>query len=374
MNLEPLFRAPAIRTRRKAVRSECDDARTLLRGLRDMAGIDVPTAVIEPTSGEILALAWGKPLSREVRYTLDKGLIRDFYFTPTTFDLLVAAATNGKQWPGKWIKTATTNPVAGQYMDLWPVGGDPTVGAYGGAAYTAVQKSETTTGSLIHGGNVSTETKHLVNAVCAYSAGATPPTLYIYDRVLTYEACSFNANANQAFTNGVAPARYVGASEGGLKVMWTCQTGYGATASNLTQFQYTDQDGNATQSMPTTPTALIIVSAAAPTSTLGARVTCPAVGTTPFGPYLFMAAGDSGVRQATNFTTSAANTGTTCVVLARQLAILPMQIAGRGELFDLTAGLQALPRIHDGACLALFAKFAAATGCNFEVDVTPVWG
>jgi hypothetical protein len=369
-------RGPFVHARRKGRFNECDEARCLAKGLRDMAGIDVPTPIISP-EGKILALAWGERpelRSPRVNYIDEPHLIRELLLTPTTYDLLIAAATNGLQWPAKLVKTATTNPVAGQYMDLWPVGGDPTAGAYGGAAYTAVQKSDATTGALQHGGNVSTSTKHVAAATAAFNAGATPPTLYLYDRVLTYEACSFNANVNQAFTNGVAPARYVSAGQGGLKVMFTCQTVFGATAANLTTFQYTDQDGNATQSMPTSPTALIIVSCAAPTATLGARVACPAVGTTPFGPYLFMAAGDSGVRQATNFTTSAANTGTICFVLARQLAVFPMVVAGKTEDFDLTRGLQALPRIIDGACLTAFAKFPAATGCNFELDIVPVWG
>lgn len=366
-------RAPAVRTRRKARRSECDDADVFARGLRDMAGIDVPTAIIEPTDGEILALAWGKPLSREVHYTRDRGLIAEFYLSPASYDALWAAAAAGKQWPLKYVKTATTNPVAGQYMDLWPVGGDPTSGTYPGAAFTASQKSDTTTGALYHGGDVSTDTKHLLTAVAAYSAGATPPTLYLYDRVLTYEACTFNASVNQAMTNGVAAQRYIGAGEGGLKIMWTCQTVYGATAANLTQLQYTDNDGNALQSMPTTITATIIVSVAAPTSTLGARVACPASGTTPYGPYLFMAAGDSGARLVANYTTSAANTGTTCVVLLRQLAVFPMVLAGKAEDFDLTRGIQNLPRILDGACLSMFAKMPVATGCNFVWDGTPIW-
>lgn len=362
--------------RMRRLRALPDRQDMMARGLRDTAGLDVPTPIVDPLRGELLALACAEgPLSNRIAYITDPGLIRELYAVGIpNYDDLWSQASNGAKFDLKFVKTATTNPVAGQYMDLWPVGGDPTAGAYGGAAATAVQKSDATTGALQHGGNVSTDTKHVVNAVAAFSAGATAPTLVLYDRVLTYEACAFTAGTSQAMTNGVAAQRYIGSTaEGGLKIMFTCQTVFGATASNLTVLTYVNQAGTGGQTMPTTITATIIVSVAAPTSTLGARVACPATGTTPYSPFLFMAAGDTGARSITNYTTSAANTGTFCIVLARPLATFPMFAAGRSEDFDLTRGLQALPRILDGACLTFYAKMPVATGTNFEFDGAAVW-
>ena len=377
-----LRRAPAVHARRKSV-SFADDA-VLRKGLDDMTGIDVPTLVMSPDARP-LAIAWaasGNPFDRRVRYIDDRALIEGFIRDGhdggmqcafSNLNQIISAASNGSRFDLKFVKTMTTNPTAGQFMDLWPVGGDPTAGTYPGAANTAVQKDDTTTGALIHGGNVSTATKHVVSSTASFSAGASPPTLYLYDRVLCYEANAFTAAANQNMTNGVAAARWIGAGEGGLKMQLTGQTVFGATASNLTALSYTDQDGNAAQSMPTTITAVIIVSVAAPTATLGARVACPASGTTPLSPYLFMAAGDTGARAVASYTTSAANTGTWCLSLVRQLAIFPMVLALKTEDFDLTRGLQSLPRVRDGGCLSAFAKFVAATGCNFELDGQAVW-
>lgn len=289
-------------------------------------------------------------------------------------DLISEVSSAGKFFPAKFSKGATTAGVANNWYDLWPVGGAPAAGAYSGTAFTARQFNEATVGALYHGGNKTPDTKHIIS-MDARSTGGTP-TLILYDRVLTYEACTFNANVNQAMTNSLAAQRYVSAGQRGLKIMVTCQTAFGATAANFTQLQYTDQDGNALQSMPVAAFNAIIVSAAAPTTTLGARIVSPSVtgATLTQGPFMPLAVGDGGVRLIANYTTSAANTGTMAFVLGAPLATVPIQVAGVTTLIDLVQQLVGLERVFDDACLAFLAFFPAATGTTFDGTVTVAWG
>lgn len=292
-----------------------------------------------------------------------------------SYDAIInAISTNGAFFPAKFSKGATTAPVANNWYDLWPVGGSPAAGAYAGAAFTAVQFSDATSGALYHAGNQSPSTKHLIS-MDARSTGGTP-TLVLYDRVLTYEACTFNAGVNQAMTNTLAAQRYISAGQPGLKIITTCQTVFGATASNFTQLQYTDQAGNTLQSMPVAAFNAIIVSAAAPTATLGARVVSPSVtaATLPQGPFMPLAVGDGGVRLIANYTTSAANTGTMAFVLGAPLATIPIQVAGVTTLIDMVQQLIGLYRVFDGACLSFLAFFPAATASTFDGSVNVAWG
>jgi hypothetical protein len=153
-----------------------------------------------------------------------------------TYDQLIQALTAGQRLPCFFTKTATTAPVANNWYDLWPVGGNPQAGAFGGAASTAVQFLDTTAGALYTGGNVSTQTKHILS-MAGVSSGGTP-MLMLYDRVLTYEANIFNNTVNKTMTNTLPALRYVSAGQSGMKIMCTVQTLNGATAANLTQLRY----------------------------------------------------------------------------------------------------------------------------------------
>lgn len=374
--------APAV-TRRGPKKSEDPRAedRAWAEALRATLGNPNPVPVlwqgrclgfVRGSYAEPLA-AWWRPLAPGERWWETALIYRAAW---TSYDAIVTSLVSGKKLFRPWNKTATTNPVAGNWYDLWPVGGNPPSGAYGGAAYTATQRSETTTGAIWNGGNVSTDTKAIVSAVAWASAGATPPTLYFVDRVLDYHACSFNASVNQAFTNGVAAQRYIGTGERGLQVSITAQTALGATAANLTQLQYTDNDGNTLQSAPVAVANAVIVSAAAPTSTLGARVVCPSItaATTAVARVYPLLSGDSGVRLLANFTTSAANTGTLCFVLHRELFIAPTTTAGFSAQIDGVIQIAGLERVIDGACVQPFAFFPAATGANLGTHLTFAWG
>lgn len=366
-------RGPSLNIGRRTVDGEMELDRAFMRAVQSQVGVDRVLPVIY--RGKHLGWVKGEgPFSNKV-YSRRRQSGDGMWCAFTSYDNIIAAYGVQKSWRAFFNKAHTTAySAANNYYDLWATNGDPSPGAFGGAAHTANNKSDTTTGSLWHGGNVSTDTKNLLVG-WVNSSGATP-TLTLYDRCLTYEACAFNAAANQAMTNTNTLNRYEANGEGGCKVHISVQTVTGATAASLTQFQYTDQDGNATQSMPTSPTVTFIPSAAAPTGTLGARFIVPSTSgaTLLWGPFLPLAAGDGGVRLVANFTTSAANTGTFTVVLNRPLAVLPVQTAGVTAVYDLVEQIAGMEKIHDGACISLYSYAAATTAGTYNGGVAVGWG
>jgi hypothetical protein len=333
----------------QAISSACVTAR----------GVDRTLPVVH--GGKVVAFVRGTPGSSVVEWRLPpRGGGAHLWMGYSTYDDIISELSAGKRFSEMWCKSQTTAPAANNWYDLWPVGGNPQAGTYPGAARTAVQWDDTATGAMLHGGNVSPDTKHVLTAYG--NSNNITPTLVLYDRVLTYEACTIS-NGNQVMTNTLTAQRYISGGQPGLKIMVTCQTLLGATANAYTQLQYTDQDGNTLQSMPTSFGVNVIVSAAAPTTTLGARVVSPAVsgGSLTFGPFMSLAAGDTGVRLIDNYTHSANNTGTLAYVLGQPLVYIPVQAAGQGTLADQVQQLANLPRVYDGACLSFMLYAPTAT-------------
>ena len=365
--------APYIFTRSKTLHGPLDEDRALGRAIEANAGIiDVLPVFF---GGRLIAFTRGYSRSRVVAWR--RARHREILeATITTYDGMIAAATAGKSDMTDWTKTHTTAPIANNYYDLWPVGGKPTAGTYPGAARTAVQWNESSTGAIFHRGNVSPDVKNSRYIFGQATAGATPPTIQLYDRVLSYDACGFASGSNQTMVNTLPAQRYISAGQGGLQLMITVQTVLGTTVTNLTQVSYTDNAGNTGSLVPQTPVPSIIVSAAAPTTTLGARVVAPSTSpaTLPWGPYMPLAAGDSGMRAVENYTTSAANTGTMCWVLCKPLATLPLDSAGRTQFMDLVQMTPGMERIYDGACLAIMVYFPVGTAATINGGFGYVWG
>lgn len=283
-------------------------------------------------------------------------------------DLTAEMSTAGKRLICPYNKTPTTAPVAANWYHLWPVGGQPGAGqVYTGTSLDFQQTIDTTAGALYSGGNKLPDYKDLVYINGQASAGATPPFLMLVDQVGYYPLTQ--SAGSQVFTNATPPNRYTTTGQGGLQVSLIGAATGGATASNITVLTYVDQDGNTGATMPTTPSVAVTVSVVAPSTTLGARVL-----TTVGGPFLPLAAGDSGVQQLTNITFSAANTGLEALVLVRPLATLPLPTALTYGERDLVNQISSLERVYDGACLAFIVFFPVATGCNFTGEVDVAWG
>lgn len=363
-----------IRVRKKSRTNPTAEGRVINAALLAARGHPFPLPVV--FEGTIIGYAQGRGyLSDEVAYApAPVGFLR-YECAFSTYDALIAALTAGQKRTMQWAKAATSAVVANNWYDLWPVGGNPTSGAYGGAAKTAVQKDDTTVGSIAHGGNVSPNTKHIITC-CGYATGSGLQTLMLVDRVLTYEACPYAAAVNQTMTNGVAALRYVSSGQSGLQMAWTAQTVHNATAANITQLRYTNQAGATLQLMPTATNVAIIISAAAPTATLGARINSPATtaATLTWGAFMPLAAGDTGVRLVNDYTPSAANTGTVCLALVKPLFYVPLAAAGVVSQVDGVMQIPNLEQVFDGACLNWFSFHPATTAATIGGMTDVAWG
>lgn len=339
-----------------------------------------PTFVVG--NRRVLGLTFGRPPGRDPRV-----LVQRFHSRTTAREMfraredmwhagfpdsnvLVNALSAGQFGRTYFAKTPTSTGVANNWYDLWPVGGNPTSGLINGTAKTAVQFTDASQGALNHRGNVTPATKHMLSK--AGITTANTPWLMAYDRVIAYDRCPFAAGTNQTMTNTLTAQRYNSGAPGLLPIVVT-NTVHGATAANMTQYSYTNQSGTAGQLSPTTTTLAFIASAAAPTATLGARVSCPSTSTFSFGFSMPLQQGDSGVRSTQNYTTSAANTGTWTNALIAPLTDLLIPVAAVPTEADCVFQLSELQQIFDSACVGLMALQPATAGYQVTGSLRYGW-
>jgi hypothetical protein len=327
--------------------------------------------VIDLPNRRILGYAVGDGSLRAFWLPLDRPVPLDCAIS--SYNNIIAALSSGSQAMLMFQKRVTGTTLAVNFWyDFWPIFGAPASGAYPGAAYTATAHTDTEIGAIYHGGNVSPNAKYLVSDY--YQQNATTAfgqAVVLYDRVLTYEACSFNANVQQNMTNVVSIPRYSG--QNGVRIVLTTQTATGATASNLTQLSYGPVGGGAAHVMPIQASMALTFN---PSTVAPAAEVPSLVQTTNAYPslYLPLATGDGGVQSITSFTTSAANTGTLCFVLARPLAYLTDIASVQVMQRDLVMGFPTLARIYDGACLSLFGQYLNTSNSLLIYAGTAAWG
>lgn len=286
-------------------------------------------------------------------------------------DLINEITTNGKFLRTDFNKiTGAAAYTAGRWYDMSNLAGFPVANAWAGTSLAWTTCDETTGNGtqifgLPHGGNVSTDTKHVVN-VSAVSGVATavPSVLMLVDLQGYWPGISNNTTSPQTLT-GTPSLRY--ANGAGCRLFWVQTVAAGATAQNIS-LSYTDQGGTGGNALPVT------VSMTA--SAIVGHVSHAGTAANNYGPFLPLASGDSGVQNVASVTFSAANTGTGALCLARPLLTLPLTTAGVAGERDLVNQLPSMPRIMDGACLTWLYFSGAATGAssNFYGAVEFAWG
>lgn len=284
-------------------------------------------------------------------------------------DFITSTTTDGKFLRTDWNKNAlpTTAQTAGLWYDLACGAGNPgSDTAYGtgtNLAFQALSDTSTTSPGIQHGGDVSTDTKHIVNA-SAFSAAATtmPCVFMLVDRLGFYPITTTTLTTNQTLdntvvfptgrhTNGAGLRAYVVVSSG------AATTAMGAGTPNI-DITYTNQAGTTGK---TTPTVL----PASTTTAAKGHIPYSGTGAGKYGPFLPLAAGDSGIRSVQNFRLSATHTsGVLNLVICRPLLTLPMTTIGVAAERDLLNQVPSLPRVYDGANLSWLMYAGAATPVN----------
>jgi hypothetical protein len=246
-------------------------------------------------------------------------------------DLVNQITTNGKFLRHDYNKLIATAQVAGAWHDLGALGGFPFADTgtpgnnYAGTSLTYVARTDASTlpSSIWHGGNVSTATKHILNvmAMCGPAAAGAPWILMLVDE-LGYVRIQGASSADVTGTGSrtVTMTALDGASRypngEGSRLYISSLVAPATGGPNISALTYTNTAGTTGRAMPYT-----VSMAAAP-----AISSLPHTGNAAnrYGPFLPMAAGDTGVRDIEAFTFSGgtAYTGTTGVLVMHHVVPL----------------------------------------------------
>ena len=291
----------------------------------------------------------------------------------SSMDSLITALTSGRSWRQDWNKItgAASAYAAGRWYDFSGLAGTPVANAWAGTALAWTPCDEATgNGTQIfgmrHGGNVTPNTKHLtsLSGLTAVATGV-PAQLMLVDLCGYYPGINMNLATAQTLT-GTPTLRYTNGV--GVRAFLSVTTATGATAHNIAM-SYTDQDGNAGNTLP--------VTVACTASAIVGHITHSGTAGNNFGPFLPLANGDSGIRSVQSVTISAASgAGAAALVLARPIMTVPLVQASVASERDAVNQLPSLPPIPDGACLTwlYFAGAATATNTNFYGHAEFAWG
>lgn len=294
-----------------------------------------------------------------------------------SLDDMTSEMTSGKTWRADWNKiTGTVAYTAGNWYDLSQPAGNPVANTWTGTALNAQVPTEASGFGLYHGGDVSSDTKHIVN-LGAWSAVATavPGVLMLVDVCLYYPGINGLITSAQTLVNSNTLTRYT--TGAGLRafVVSTALTGTSAGTPVMTM-SYTNQAGTAGKALGAT---INWTAGAANVPTPG-KIVHSGVAANNHAPFLPLASGDTGIRSVQTVTVSTAYTGATvstnCLVLCKPLATIPIVTAAVAGERNLVMQLPSMPRIYDGACLTWLYFPGAATAANTSIMgyVDFAWG
>lgn len=282
-------------------------------------------------------------------------------------DFINETSVNGKFLRTDWNKNMlpTTPAVAGEWSFLARWGGNPasdTIYNTGtNLAFQATSDSTTGAGGIQHWGNVSPDTKHIVNA-SAYTAAAAvaPCVLMLVDLLGFYRVTSTTTITAQALNNTVTIPRYT-TGAGVQAFMWANNaTPLGAWVPNLS-INYTNSAGTASR---TTPVTLPIGKTAA----ANWLVLYSGTGAGKYWPFMPLQSGDAGIRSIQSVTISATYTSWEFSIgLCKPLLTLPITTLGVASERDLMNQVPSLPQIQDGANLVWMIYHGAWTPVNSAI-------
>lgn len=261
---------------------------------------------------------------------------------------------------------------AGRWYDLSGLNGYPVANTFSGTSLAAQTPSDASGFGIYHGGDVSTDTKHAINAAAvATAATGVPSVLMLVDLCLYYPGIAMNSATRQTLDNTNTLTRYT--TGAGLRSWLTITSTAGATAHNIDNTggsgtAYVDQDGN---------TAVHPGTISCTASAIVPHITHSGTAANNFGPFLPLAAGDSGIRSYSHFKLTASSTaGTAALCIGRPLCTIPLLTTSVMTERDLLNQLPSLPQIQDGACIVplLYAGAAVAANSNFYGSLETAWG
>jgi hypothetical protein len=284
-------------------------------------------------------------------------------------DLITQLTTNGKGDTVTMTKTLNAAGTAGGWTLLSPHNGWPIASTFAGASLTYVPTDDTwSQGTIYHGGNVSTATKHFLTAGgCVVAAAGAPWYIMAIDLVgyvplLTTDVSSTGTKVcsmTAIGSGGGTGDRY--ANGAGLRLFLAGFTAMGANAPTCI-VNYLDTGGAAGATTTFTSTASL---------TIGSVLNSGAAAN-KYNPFLPLAAGDTGVSDIVSvvWAGTAHASGSVAVCLAKPLWCLPLPATGLYSKMDLVNALPSMRQIKDGANIQflLFQTGATTSAGTVNID------
>ncbi len=284
-------------------------------------------------------------------------------------DLINQLTSNGKGDTVVTTKTLSSAGTAGAWTLLAGHAGYPPAATFTGADLTYVPTADTwSEGTIYHGGNVSTATKHFLSAgaACVAAAGA-PWYIMAIDLVGFVPLSGTNVSTTGTKTvtmtalgsGGGTGDRY--ANGQGLRMFVAADTALGANAPTCI-VNYLDTGGGAGATTTFTSTASMGIGQLLNTGAAANK----------YNPFLPLAAGDTGVSDIVSLVwAGTAHASGTCIIgLCKPLWMVPVPATGLYNKVDFVNALPSMRRIPDGANIQflLFQTGATTSGGTINVD------
>lgn len=290
-------------------------------------------------------------------------------------DLIYQSTVNGQMRQLFWFKSHVTASTSSVWNHFYGLAGFPGRGTFTGTAFTARRHDDTEVGALMHGGNVSPKTKHIISHWIRSGATATNDThiACLYDMVISYDQCTLTTVLNN-FTNTNTALRYISAGDYGLQIMGCVNSA--TTASNAYTLKYTSIGGTAGRSIPG---AVIATPFSSPTPDSGYAASTAFAQDVSGSLFTMLNVplvnGDSGVKQLDSVQMGSIAAESVNYILGYQLAWMPIY-SGNDYTYtmDLVKQAPSLPRIRDGACLALAIHTVGGQSVTWNGGVNVAWG
>ena len=272
-------------------------------------------------------------------------------------DLINEMSTNGKFNRYDFTKTSAVTAGVGRWYDMSLQNGLPVANPY--TAETTNLKfralSDADGMGIWHGGNVSPDTKHIVNiGAFGNTATSVPSVLQLVDVLGYYPITTVTTTTAQTLNNTVTLPRY--ADGAGVRAYIVARATCGAGAPTI-QISYTNEKGVSGRVVPVTLTAV--------TTAAAGHIIHSDPTANHYGCFIPLASGDSGMQSIQTVTLNATMTsGSIALVLCKPLTSLPITVLGVQSERNLLNQLPSLPRVYDGANLnfLMFTGGAYAAG------------